>query len=77
LDDYQQESKYPIYRRKAARPTLKELFTGVEIEDKRELNGKIYEAIHVYGYTQTEVARFLGLYCYTVSVILKQMDSNF
>ena len=76
LDNYQQDNEYPIYQRKAARPTLKELFANIKIDDKCERNGKIYEAVHVYGYTQTEVARFLGLHYSTVSVILKQKDSN-
>ncbi|MGB4147129.1 MAG: addiction module toxin RelE, partial [Acetomicrobium sp.] len=76
LDNYQQDNEYPIYQRKAARPTLKELFANIKIDDKRERNGKIYEAVRVHGYTQTEVARFLGLHYSTVSVILKQKDSN-
>lgn len=76
LDNYQQDNEYPIYQRKAARPTLKELFANIKIDDKRERNGKIYEAVRVHGYTQTEVARFLGLHYSTVSVILKQEDSN-
>lgn len=76
LNDYQQESEYPIYQRKAARPTLEELFADVEIKNKKDRNAKIYEAVRVHGYTQTEVARFLGLHYSTISTILKQIDSE-
>jgi transposase len=54
-----------------ARPKLEELFSG--IKDKTDLNERIYQAVHVYGYTLKEVANALGLYYSTVSVIAKRV----
>ena len=76
LNNYQQENEYPVCQRKATRPTLEELFADVEIEDKKDRNAKIHEAVCVHGYAQAEVARFLGLHYSTISTILKQIDKK-
>lgn len=55
----------------AGRPNLETLFA--DAHDKTSRNSGIYQAVRVYGYTQKEVADFLGLYYTTISVILSRI----
>jgi REP element-mobilizing transposase RayT len=59
----------PKRQRYIGRPSLSRLFDGVEPKDKR--NRAIAEAVLRHGYSQTEVARHLGLHYSTASRIVE------
>ncbi len=60
--------------RLATRPSLDELFSGVD--GVRSRNERIYEAVHVHQYTIAEVARCLGLHYSTVSHVVRRQHDN-
>ena len=64
-------TEIPRHERLAGRPALETLFA--DVRDKISRNDQIYQAVRVHGYTQKEVADFLGLYYSTISVILKHV----
>ena len=56
------------------RPPLKDIFTADTLGDKRERNEKIIKAVDSYGYTQREVADYLGIHFTSVSRIMRGME---
>jgi hypothetical protein len=64
-------TEVPRAQRFATRPSLGELFAGIE-ESKSRRNGKIYEAYMQHGYTLSEIGRELGLHYSTVSKIVRR-----
>lgn len=64
-------TEIPRRQRLAGRPSLAELFS--KVQDKTTRDERIYQAVHVHGYTLREVADFLGLYYSTISVITKRV----
>lgn len=64
----------PKSQRFVSRPGLEEIFKeGVRRNSPRR-DGKVVEAVEGYGYTQREVADFLGLHFTSVSRIMKQRN---
>lgn len=61
----------PRKERLVARPSLEELFAGVENRAAR--NEKIYQAVWDWEYSLREVADYLGLHYSTVSVLVKRV----
>jgi REP element-mobilizing transposase RayT len=60
----------PKTQRYVWRPSLEEIFTE-QVQRNRELrNKKITEAVYKYGYTQAEVADYLGVHYSTISKVL-------
>jgi len=67
----------PEYRRRerlANRPTLAQLFVGVQ--DKAGREARIHEAVRVHRYTLREVGEFLGLHPSTVSLMAKRVEGG-
>lgn len=60
----------PVKQRFADRPVLEELFGGIENVAQHIRNQKIREAVLGYRYSQSEIARFLGLHSSTISLIV-------
>ena len=56
------------------RPPLKDIFIADILKDKRERNEKIIEAVDSCGYTQREVADYLGIHFTSVSRIMRGME---
>lgn len=56
------------------RPPLKDIFTADILGDKRKRNEKILEAVDGCGYTQREVADYLGLHFTSVSRIVRGIE---
>lgn len=56
------------------RPPLKDIFTADILGDKRKRNEKILEAVDGCGYTQREVADYLGLHFTSVSRIVREIE---
>ena len=54
-----------------ARPTLSRLFGDLELQDRRERDRRILEAVEQHGYTQKEIAAHLGLHFTSISRILR------
>lgn len=73
LSDYETLQGLPRRERLATRPSLEELFSG--IETKAERDEQIHTAVRVHQYTLQAVADFLGLHYATVSKIAKRVDS--
>ena len=63
------QKEVPRQQRYLKRPGLGEIFLGVE--DKKERDEKIIDAVYRYGYNQSEVAKHLGVHYSTISKILK------
>lgn len=53
---------------------LKDIFTADVPMGKRERNKKIIEAVDGYGYTQREIADYLGMHFTSVSRIVREME---
>jgi putative transposase len=66
------QSVAPVQRQQRilSRPTLGELFSGVNVFKLNERNRMIVEAFRFYGYTQLEIGSFLGLNRSTISKII-------
>jgi putative transposase len=62
----------PKSQRFAHRPILQEIFSDVVIRSQDKRNAKIVEAVEKYGYTQRQIADFLGMHFSSVSRILRQ-----
>lgn len=60
----------------AGRPTLDRLFADNIKQRKQERNKIIYDACTQYGYTQKEVADFLGLHYATVSNLIRNREKR-
>jgi predicted transcriptional regulator len=54
------------------RPELGKIFTGGVLRDRGRRDQKVEEAVERHGYTQREVADFLGLHFTSVSRIMNQ-----
>ena len=57
----------PRKQRFVNRPGLATLFTNILLRNKSKRNGAITKAVGTYGYTQMEVADFLGMHYSTIS----------
>lgn len=66
----------PRKQRYVGRPALKKLFE-MRIKNKEQKNKQIEEAVIKYGYSQIEVAGFLGVHYSTISRAIKVCDSRF
>ena len=64
----------PRAERLVARPSLDQLFAGVQ--DKAMRNERIHGAMRVHEYTPKELSQYLGLHDSTISVIAKQVDDQ-
>jgi len=64
---YEEMAEIPRSQRYVSRPNLQKLFDGKLTKAKRDT--AIVQAVHRYGYSQREVADFLGLHYATVSRI--------
>ena len=62
----------PKAQRYLTRPSLEQLFSGRSLKDLGKRNEKIEEAVEKYGYTQREVADYLGLYFTSISRIMRE-----
>jgi REP element-mobilizing transposase RayT len=62
----------PKSQRFISRPGLEEVFTPYVLKDKKNRNKKITEAVENYGYTQREVADYLGMYFTSISRIMRE-----
>ncbi len=64
----------PRMQRYVGRPELKEFLKGMENKARDSIAQKVREAVEHYGYTQREVADFIGLHYSTVSRLLKRQE---
>ncbi len=58
------------------RPTLETLFEEKTIKDKGKRNRKIAQAVLEHGYSQSEIARHLGMHYSTISNLLREKHIN-
>ena len=57
----------PRRQRYVNRPGLKELFKEIQLREKQKRAEKIVQAVNEYGYSQKEVADYLGIHYSTIS----------
>ena len=57
----------PKRQRYVNRPSLNELFKGIQLREKQKRTVKIVQAVNEYGYNQKEVADYLGIHYSTLS----------
>ncbi len=73
----QQKPLTPEYRqreRRAARPSLEELFA--DAIDRETRDERIHQAVRVHRYTLSEVGAHVGLLYSTISTIAKKVDER-
>ncbi|MDY0190201.1 MAG: transposase [Desulfuromonas sp.] len=75
LGDVKEEIEIPKKERFAARPTLNCLLTQAQPLSCQEKNNRIYIAYKEHGYTQKDIADFLGVHYATVSRAIKRVES--
>jgi DNA-directed RNA polymerase specialized sigma24 family protein len=68
---HNQVKEFPRSLRHMNRPTLEEIFRNTK-ERREKRNNGIFRAIELWGYSQREVADYLGFHYSTVSRLLKQ-----
>jgi REP element-mobilizing transposase RayT len=71
---YEEVAEIPRTQRYLSQPKLSELFAGRLSKAKRD--GLIVRAVHSYGYSQREIADFLGLHYATVSRLANPVDTR-
>ena len=71
LKVYKEVLEIPKSQRYVNRPTLETLFEENTIKDKEKRNRRIGEAALEHGYSQSEIARHLGMHYSTISNLLK------
>ena len=75
VEIYEEIREIPKSQRYVNRPTLKEIFQ--DIGDKRRTRNRgILDAVERWGYSEREVADYLGLHYSTVSRLIKETDSK-
>ena len=72
LDGYKEVLEIPRSQRYVNRPTLERLFEENAIKDKKKRNRRIAQAILEHGYSQSEIARHLGMHYSTISNLLRE-----
>jgi putative transposase len=66
----------PKNQRYINRPGLKEIFSAEVVDKRSKRNKKIREAAERYGYSQKEVADYLGLHYSTISRLINEDNNN-
>jgi REP element-mobilizing transposase RayT len=69
---YQEIQDIPKSQRYIDRPELHDIITEKELSDKKKRNQKIIEAIERYGYSQREIARYLGMHYASISRLARR-----
>ena len=73
---YEKVKEIPKTQRYLHRPSLERLFRGEGLKGKERRDRKIEEAVERHGYSQTEVADYLGMHYSTVSKLLAMPRSK-
>lgn len=76
LDDVKEVMEIPKEERFAARPSLDCLLRDAQPRSCPEKNNRIYTAYKDHGYTQKEIADFLGVHYATVSRAVKRAEKS-
>ncbi len=76
IKGYRDIKEIPKSQRYADRPKLDILFDEGIIKDKTKWNKTAKEAIERYGYTQKEVADFIGIHYSVISRLLKRANAR-
>lgn len=63
---------YPKYQRTAFRPDLEELLDPLTVSMKETRNVAVRKAYNEFGYTQSYIARFLGVHNSTIYRIIRK-----
>lgn len=74
LKDHEKISELPKGQRYANRPELKDLFGEKHLRDKVKRAERIKAAVERHGYSQREIADYLGMHFSSVSRILREYD---
>jgi hypothetical protein len=69
---HEEIEEIPKVQRYMSRPGLKELFKETIFNNRESRNNKIMEAVYNYGYSQKEVAVYLGKHYTTISGIISK-----
>jgi putative transposase len=72
LNGYREVLEIPRSQRYVNRPTLETLFEENTIKDKGKRNNRIAQAVLEHGYSQSEIARHLGMHYSTISNLLRK-----
>jgi putative transposase len=75
VEIYEEVKEIPKSQRYVNRPTLKEIFKDTE-EKRLVRNRGIADAVERWGYSEREVADYLGLHYSTVSRLIKEAESK-
>lgn len=76
LEDVKDVMEIPKVERFAGRPSLDRLLLDSQPASNQRRCNKIYAACKDHGYTQKEIADFLGVHYATVSRVIKRMERN-
>ncbi len=76
IKDKKELKEIPRKQRHIGRPSLETLFAQQILKDRAERNKRIYEAVMERGYSQSEVAEFVGIHYSRVSRIVKREEEK-
>jgi REP element-mobilizing transposase RayT len=71
LKGYKDISEIPKSQRYMDRPELEEIFGSRVVQDRKRRDRKISESVIKYGYTQREIANYLGMHFSSISRLLR------
>ncbi len=74
LSKREKTKEIPKAQRYIGRQNIDEILNKEGMKDREIRNRQIYEAIVLYGYTQKEVAEYLGLHYTTISKALREVE---
>jgi len=74
IKDRKELKDIPRRQRYIGRPSLEDLFDQKVLKDREKRDRRIYEAVMEHGYSQSEVAGFVGIHYSRVSRIVKREE---
>jgi hypothetical protein len=72
IKGYRDIAEIPKSQRYLGRPELEEIFKASIVQGIRKRNKRIIDAVQRYGYTQREVADYLGMHFTSISRIIRE-----
>ncbi|GBE06280.1 transposase IS200 like protein [bacterium BMS3Abin10] len=72
LRGYEDIQEIPKSQRYISRPGLNEIFSKDILSNKRKRNSKIRKSVYKYGYSQKEIARYLGMHYASISRLVNE-----
>ena len=73
---YEEVKEIPRGQRYLGRPGLEDMFSEMDVRDRKKRDARVAQAVAEWGYSQREVADYLRLHYSTLSRILKERERS-